>query len=48
LRPDYVSVRRRSDLGAPEPQDRELVILAAAYLGRARLIDNLECERPIA
>ncbi len=40
--PDYVSVRRAADLGAPRPEDRELVVLAAARLGRARLIDNLE------
>jgi len=44
FRPDYVSVRRQSDLGIPERGDRKLVILAAAWLGRARLIDNLEVE----
>lgn len=42
FRPDYVSVRRQSDLGVPGPDDRKLVILAAAWLGRARLIDNIE------
>jgi pantoate--beta-alanine ligase len=42
FRPDYLSVRRQSDLAAPAPGDRSLVILAAAWLGRARLIDNLE------
>jgi len=42
FRPDYVSVRRQQDLGMPGPGDRQLVILAAAWLGRARLIDNLE------
>ncbi len=42
FRPDYVSVRRQADLAAPAPHDRALVILAAAWLGRARLIDNLE------
>jgi pantothenate synthetase len=26
----------------PEESDSDLVVLAAAYLGRARLIDNLE------
>ncbi len=43
--PDYVSVRRREDLARPEAPDRALVVLAAACLGRARLIDNLEFER---
>jgi len=46
LRPDYVSVRRAVDLGQPTAADRDLVILAAAYLGRARLIDNLRLIRP--
>lgn len=49
LAPDYVSVRRRSDLSRPDaalsdPADRALIILAAAQLGRARLIDNLACD----
>ncbi len=46
LRPVYVSVRRAADLGEPTAADRELVVLAAAYLGRARLIDNLRVSRP--
>lgn len=41
LRPDYISIRRSADLALPEEGDRELVILAAAFLGKARLIDNL-------
>ncbi len=41
-KPDYVEVRRRSDLGLPQPQDSERVVLAAARLGTTRLIDNLE------
>lgn len=44
FRPEYVSLRRREDLAMPGPGDRELVILAAAWLGRARLIDNLELD----
>lgn len=40
--PDYVEVRRRSDLAPPQPGDRELVVLGAARLGATRLIDNLE------
>lgn len=42
LAPDYVSVRRVEDLALPAEQDRAFVALAAAYLGKARLIDNLE------
>lgn len=40
--PDYVSVRRPSDLMPPRVSDEELVLLAAARLGRTRLIDNLQ------
>ncbi|MFA5530184.1 MAG: pantoate--beta-alanine ligase [Thiohalomonadaceae bacterium] len=39
--PDYVSIRRAADLARPAAPDRELVVLAAARLGRTRLIDNL-------
>ncbi len=39
--PDYVAIRRRSDLGAPD-REHALIVLAAAHLGRTRLIDNLE------
>jgi pantoate--beta-alanine ligase len=43
FRPDYVEIRRRSDLGMPhaEEPDRPWIVLGAAWLGRARLIDNL-------
>jgi pantoate--beta-alanine ligase len=40
--PQYISVRRRADLQVPAQEDRELVVLAAAYLGKTRLIDNIE------
>jgi pantoate--beta-alanine ligase len=43
--PDYVSVRRRSDVQAPAADGRELVVLGAAKLGTTRLIDNLEFTR---
>jgi pantoate--beta-alanine ligase len=46
LKPDYVRICRTTDLGEPTANDRELVILAAAYLGRTRLIDNLRVVRP--
>lgn len=39
--PDYVSIRRVEDLERPGGGDRELVILAAGFLGGARLIDNI-------
>ena len=45
LRPDYFSVRRADDLTAPSPETRELVVLAAARLGKARLIDNVQATR---
>jgi len=41
LRPDYFSVRRAQDLQPVTGPICDLVVLAAAYLGRARLIDNL-------
>jgi pantoate--beta-alanine ligase len=44
--PDYVSIRKRSDLQPPSAGDMaqkaELVVVAAAKLGKTRLIDNLE------
>lgn len=40
--PDYVSIRSQRDLGAVREGERELVILVAAYMGKTRLIDNLE------
>ena len=45
LRTDYVAIRAADDLAVPPPGAPRLVILAAAYLGKARLIDNLEVER---
>ncbi len=39
---EYVAVRRQSDLGIPNQGERKLVVLAAARLGKTRLIDNLE------
>ncbi|MEA3410205.1 MAG: pantoate--beta-alanine ligase [Pseudomonadota bacterium] len=39
--PDYVSIRRQGDLRQPSTDDKELVVLAAARLGAARLIDNV-------
>lgn len=41
FRPDYIEIRRKRDLLLPEAGDKDLVVLAAAWLGRARLIDNI-------
>lgn len=38
---DYIEVRNASDLSVAQPSDKNLVILASAWLGKARLIDNL-------
>jgi pantoate--beta-alanine ligase len=43
--PDYVAIRRQSDLGAPRVGDA-LVALGAARMGSTRLIDNLELPLP--
>ncbi len=43
--PDYLSVRRRTDLGIPAddaPRSGDWVVLGAARIGATRLIDNLE------
>lgn len=39
--PDYIAIRRRSDLQTPQGNEA-LVVLGAARLGNTRLIDNLE------
>lgn len=41
--PDYLAVRRADDLAVAKAGDRRLRVLAAAWLGRARLIDNIPC-----
>lgn len=41
LRPDYVAIRDARDLAPPTGASRSLRVLAAAWLGRARLIDNI-------
>ena len=42
LRPEYVSIRDAATLGPPGETGR--IVLAAAWLGRARLIDNLRID----
>ncbi len=41
---DYFRIVRQSDLAPATQQDKELVILAAAWMGPARLIDNQELD----
>ena len=41
MRPDYFAVRDVHTLEVPQGGARERVVLAAARLGKARLIDNL-------
>lgn len=41
LRPDYLEIRNATDLQPATADTHELVILAAAFLGKTRLIDNL-------
>jgi len=42
LKPDYVEIRSSSSLLQPGHEEREYVILAAAFLGKTRLIDNIQ------
>jgi pantoate--beta-alanine ligase len=39
--PDYVAIRRAANLEPPDRDCDEIVVLAAAQLGKARLIDNI-------
>jgi len=45
LRPDYFSIRQAQDLGSPRADTTHFVVLTAARLGKARLIDNLQVTR---
>ncbi len=44
LKVDYLSVAERNTLKAPHADDQQLVILAAAFLDKVRLIDNLTLD----
>ena len=44
FRPDYFEVRMAGTLAEPRGQDVDVVVLTAARLGRARLIDNVQCR----
>jgi pantoate--beta-alanine ligase len=45
FRPDYFAIRQAEDLSTPKPQSGHLVVLTAARLGKARLIDNIQVKR---
>ena len=42
FKPEYFGIRRAADLLEAEADQRELAILTAAWLGGARLIDNIQ------
>lgn len=44
LRRDYLEIRHAKNLRPATAEDRDLVILVAAYLGATRLIDNLHLD----
>lgn len=44
FRPDYLTIRNRRNLQPPSQFDKELIILGAAWLGKARLIDNVSVD----
>jgi len=45
FRPDYFEIRDAATLEEPNAQSREVVVLTAARIGRARLIDNVRAKR---
>ena len=44
FKPEYCSVRRLEDLDLPLPDETQFCVLAAAWLGSARLIDNVKIQ----
>jgi pantoate--beta-alanine ligase len=45
FRPDYFEIRDAATLEEPSAQSHDLVVLTAARIGRARLIDNVRARR---
>ena len=46
FRPEYFEVRTVDRLAVPTANDVHVVVLAAGRIGRARLIDNIQCAAP--
>jgi pantoate--beta-alanine ligase len=46
FRPDYFEIRTAATLDRPQGREVGVVVLAAARLRRARLIDNVQCRAP--
>ena len=44
FRPDYLEIRQADTLAAPQAEDTRFVVLGAAWLGKARLIDNVALD----
>jgi len=45
FRPDYFEIRDAATLEEPSARSRDLVVLTAARIGRARLIDNVRAKK---
>ncbi len=45
-RVEYFAIRRSGDLGLPDDRNGPIVLLAAAWFGETRLIDNVAVEGP--
>ena len=46
FRVEYFAIRRAADLELPDEQEGPSVLLAAAWLGQTRLIDNVLADGP--
>lgn len=42
FKPDYIEIRAADSLMPPSHEEKNLVILAAAFMGKTRLIDNIQ------
>lgn len=47
FKPDYFAIRDAGTLQSPDDASKDLVILTAARIGRARLIDNVRATRSV-